>query len=190
MLCSSSDPRFVGCVAVPSRADVVTVLRVTTARQMRGDCSSDARRCLARGSALRPRIERARATDDARASGRRDEVFLALKALFSAFAFSFRRAFSSQICFFRVVPRSTRHPLATRVSHEGASIALTLEVGRALLLALELDTPTHDDPDDHPEQTERASEDLDDEDLHEERRVLRVGQRARRSDDADADSAD
>lgn len=57
-------------------------------------------------------------------------------------------------------------------------------------LAFELDSPAHDDPDDHPEQTERASEDLDDEDLHEQRRVLRVRQRARRSDGADADSAD
>jgi hypothetical protein len=60
VLCSSPDSRFVGCVAVPSRADVVTVLRVATARQMRGERSVDARRCLARGSALRPRIERAR----------------------------------------------------------------------------------------------------------------------------------
>ena len=57
-------------------------------------------------------------------------------------------------------------------------------------LAFELDSPAHDDPDDHPEQTERASEDLDDEDLHEQRRVLRVRQRARRSDGADADSTD
>jgi hypothetical protein len=101
VLCSSPDSRFVGCVAVPSRADVVTVLRVATARQMRGERSFDARRCLARGSALRPRIERARATDDARASGRRDEVFWLGKARKAQkMTFSFRRAFSQLILFF------------------------------------------------------------------------------------------
>lgn len=130
MLCSSPDPRFVGCVAVPSRADVVTVLRVATARQMRGERSFDARRCLARGSALRPRIERARATDDARASGRRDEVFWLGKARKKKrFHFFVTSRVFPHIFFFalRRPARSSRHPLATRVSHEAlSSVALAI----------------------------------------------------------------
>ena len=169
MLCSSPDSRFVGCVAVPSRADVVTVLRVSTARQMRGERSFDARRCLARGSALRPRIERARATDVARASGRRDEVFWLGKARkkkrvhLSLFRHVAR--FPNTFLFFAlcvplalvVIPSLRASPTKRLCPSRSRSARRS----RGLLLALELDTPTHDDPDDHPEQTERASEDLD-----------------------------
>ena len=166
MLCSSPDSRFVGCVAVPSRADVVTVLRVATARQMRGERSFDARRCLAHGSALRPRIERARATDVARASGRRDEVFWLGKARKKKRVHFFVTSrFPNTFLFFAlcvplalVVIPSLR---ASPTKRFRPSRSRSARRSRGLLLALELDTPTHDDPDDHPEQTERASEDLD-----------------------------
>ena len=167
---------------------------VNTARQMRGDGSSEARRCLTSGSALRPRSERARATDDARAMGwvrtrfSRDTFFSRhflrrrRRRVFSLFGRVFHYS-NLIIPFLRFPPpgakphhvdRDARKPMSPQDSS----------------LAFELDSPAHDDPDDHPEQTERASEDLDDEDLHEQRRVLRVRQRARRSDGADADSAD
>ena len=195
MLCSSPDSRFVGCVAVPSRADVVTVLRVATARQMRGERSFDARRCLAHGSALRPRIERARDRRCARV-GAAGRGFLAWKSTKKKARSLFRHVarFPNTFLFFAscvplalvVIPSLRASPTKRFCPSRSRSARRS----RGLLLALELDTPTHDDPDDHPEQTERASEDLDHQDLHEERRVLRVGQRARRSDGADADSAD
>lgn len=161
---------------------------VNTARQMRGDGSSEARRCLTSGSALRPRSERARAIDDARAMGwvrtrfSRDTFFSRLFSQDVVVA-CFRSRFSLFSSPFYVSPPGVKPHHVDRDARKPMSRASSS-------LAFELDSPAHDDPDDHPEQTERASEDLDDEDLHEQRRVLRVRQRARRSDGADADSAD
>ena len=56
---------------------------MTTARHVLDDQSFEARRWFARGCALRPRTERARATDDARALGRLNEVIVKKHFLFS-----------------------------------------------------------------------------------------------------------
>ena len=48
----------------------------------------------------------------------------------------------------------------------------------------------HEDRDDDAEEADSAGEDLDDEDLDEERRVLCVSERRSRPDDADGDAAE
>ena len=48
----------------------------------------------------------------------------------------------------------------------------------------------HEDGDDDAEETDGAGENLDDEDLDEERRVLCVSERRARPDDADGDAAE
>ena len=166
MLCSSPDSRFVGCVAVPSRADVVTVLRVATARQMRGRTLLR-RSPMSRARVRAPTENRTRARDRRCARvGAAGRGFLAWKSTKKKARSLFRHvAFSQHILFFAlcvplalVVIPSLR---ASPTKRFRPSRSRSARRSRGLLLALELDTPTHDDPDDHPEQTERASEDLD-----------------------------
>ena len=137
-----------------------------------------------------PAEKRTRACDRRRARDGVGENQVFARHFFLKTFFSRRRRRVFSVAFFTILIPFLRFPPPGAKPHHVDRDARKPMSRASSSLAFELDSPAHDDPDDHPEQTERASEDLDDEDLHEQRRVLRVRQRARRSDGADADSAD